>query len=84
MDLLPEFCFLKRGLDLANSEPREKLKGYWIKGDLFSANLFPTDVSRGVHTFEVPGPELKRVLVVPSQTGSHQIWVRSKGHEGHV
>ena len=60
------------------------LKGIGSKGDLFSANLFPMDVSRGVHTFEVPSPELKRVLVVPSQTGSHWIWVRSKSHEGHL
>ena len=35
-------------------------KGIGSKGDLFSTNLFPTDVSRGVHTFEVLGPKLKR------------------------
>jgi hypothetical protein len=84
MDWLPEFCFLKGALILPTVSLVRNSKGIGSRGDLFSANLFPTDVSRGVHTFEVPGPELKRVLVVPSQTGSHQIRVRSKSHEGHV
>ena len=81
--LASRIMFPKGVLILPTMSLMRNSKGIGSRADLFSANLFPTDVSRRVHTFEVPGPELKRVLVVPSQKSSHQIRVQSKSYEGH-
>ena len=49
MDWLPEFCFLKGALILPIMSLMRNSKGIGSKRDLFSANLFPTDMSRGMH-----------------------------------
>ncbi len=82
MDWIPE-SIPKKGLSLSNIDLQEKFKGYWIKGKPLSYKPFSHGFEWRSAYFVALGPKLK-LVVVPSQTGSHQVRVWPKSHEGHV